>query len=784
MFAAVLLFAATLLVVASPATARTAVLSADIVTVLQPGDNLVGWIAAAEPVMDLFAVVPEIEAVWTWDTRRSSWRVASPRVPEALHSLRMLTPGMGLRIRLGGDSPVEWTRPAVPARGLVALRTGPQLVAWAGPDNSSIEHLAKGIGVSLMWAAALDTTGGGWRVYDPRDAASAEAFPAVSRGDALWVNVSRDISWLQPTGVLPLIEFPGGASQKIRDKIRVDLESVLEFFADNYAIQADFANLTVYVPKDVGSLARSHYGERVFHGQERELQEQWDRSLGWAGVSALVVKQHLFEGEAAALSTGTITLAHEYWHVMQQHLQNGNDADTEESAVPVWLLEGTATYIQDRYADAERIGYRTSYDELIQRVFSSMGAASLEDTHGVTPREDRYYLSYSLGARASQVLVQHAGEDSLVEFWRLLSQTVDGLTGTSKWFRTFADAFGVNVPDFYSAFCHLLAGRKTVGNLDDSVPLCHDEDVQIVSGTLVDEDGAPVEGAWVSVGRLGAPLSHIDSIGGRTSAEGEFQIRIAEGNARLGLWVRFDRSRRCDDRGLWYGIDGLVEDESQSIAVPFHNHVAVLNLRAPSSICHILRGVVVGPGSTGLPGIRVSAVPAHWTPQVLAAVAEPKGVRTALDGSFVLSVLPGEYRLMVEFDAGCLVWYVNNNKVTALINNGSAISAWSGDVDGIHIVTLADACASQIDGRVVDADRNGVPNMSIYVRTTGDQLVRRVRTQGDGSFVIGVPVAGTYRLTAGDVWDRRGCAMSLASVRSYDIVDVVIEVMGDSCDGS
>ena len=129
MLAAAFAVIVTLIAVSWPAAARAEEPSGDIVTVLQPGENLVGWIAAEAPVGDLFAAVPEIEAAWAWDTRGRRWRGASPRVPETFHSLRTLTPGMGLLIQLGGDRLVEWTRSAVPARGLVQLRPGPNLVA-------------------------------------------------------------------------------------------------------------------------------------------------------------------------------------------------------------------------------------------------------------------------------------------------------------------------------------------------------------------------------------------------------------------------------------------------------------------------------------------------------------------------------------------------------------------------------------------------------------------------------------------------------------------------------
>ena len=102
-------------------------------TILQPGDNLVGWIEGATPVTDLFDAVAEIEAVWAWDVLRRQWSAASRRVPSELHTLRTLKPGMGLLVQVGGDEAVEWRRSAYPAAGpgQTAQRPEPRRLVWA-----------------------------------------------------------------------------------------------------------------------------------------------------------------------------------------------------------------------------------------------------------------------------------------------------------------------------------------------------------------------------------------------------------------------------------------------------------------------------------------------------------------------------------------------------------------------------------------------------------------------------------------------------------------------------
>lgn len=71
------------------------------ITILSPGDNLVGWIEGTTPVADLFEAVPEIETVWAWDVLRRQWSAASRRVPSELHTLWTAEAGDGAA-RAGG----------------------------------------------------------------------------------------------------------------------------------------------------------------------------------------------------------------------------------------------------------------------------------------------------------------------------------------------------------------------------------------------------------------------------------------------------------------------------------------------------------------------------------------------------------------------------------------------------------------------------------------------------------------------------------------------------------
>ena len=105
-------------------------------TRLEPGLNLVGWVGEPASVSQLFREIPQLESVWAWDTELDDWTVAGRNTPQWLGGLGHVTAGMGLRLVLGGEESFLWQRSTEPTRGLVELRTGWNLVAWSGADDT------------------------------------------------------------------------------------------------------------------------------------------------------------------------------------------------------------------------------------------------------------------------------------------------------------------------------------------------------------------------------------------------------------------------------------------------------------------------------------------------------------------------------------------------------------------------------------------------------------------------------------------------------------------------
>ena len=80
-----------------------------ITTVLYPGWNMVGWVGPSTPTSELFDAIPALRQVSAWDAEAQDYQHA---VRNRYDELPTLTPGVGLWLRLRGNSAVEWTRAA------------------------------------------------------------------------------------------------------------------------------------------------------------------------------------------------------------------------------------------------------------------------------------------------------------------------------------------------------------------------------------------------------------------------------------------------------------------------------------------------------------------------------------------------------------------------------------------------------------------------------------------------------------------------------------------------
>lgn len=750
--------------------------------VLEPGSNFIGWVGEAIPVSRLFDEIPRLNAVWAWDVKADKWIAARRGVPDRLSRLGWVTPGMGLQLQLSGSEPFVWWRSDAPTRGLVRLRAGWNLVAWGGLDGMAIEDVAKGIGWSLREIWLWDSLNQRWRMWlsTPRSAqivgpysdegyfwAAPPRVPDVRRGEALWIKVARAVNWLQPTGLLPRLVFPGGASEQLQQEVRGDLEAVLAFFADRYGIQAD-PDFTVYIAKDVEALIQAYRdeGQDVSDTWAASLRDLWDRAGGWAG-GKIVAKQSSWPNNPPTpswpggppprteIASGRYTLTHEYVHVIQEQLSS--------VWANTWLLEGAATWVESEHQvlDGSRVwaqirdGYRRSL---------TVDAPTLRSTENGNATWE-----YTLGWLATDLLTDQNGADSWLEFWRKVSPTEVGLhhrwLAEIDWRDAFYQTFGTTVERFYTDDFYLLrAGvlaqqswqrEQAILPSPPSTPYSGPK----IRGQVTDAGGAPAAGLIVNAIKLEGEVTVGQNQGTETESDGTFAVPAPQdGHYRVSVKIN-------DDCTFYYSNGSLIRDQSQAQTINVSGgDVWGVNLRLPADACNPriqIRGWLVDADGEPLAGIAVNACPfPHNDPSL-----PPTPCRETLtkhDGSFAVPVYKaGAHYLRLDLvPDGCSVYY-----------RSSGASAGKGDATRIYVANagawvdtvqlLPDLCRWQISGRIMRADGRLVAHTQVLTcrEVNGDceRLQIVWMDDDDGSFAVAIPEDGRYRVTV----SVNGCMLHL-----------------------
>ena len=732
-------------------------------TTLHPGVNLVVWTAELTPAVLLFHQIPQLEAIWAWDAVLGNWKVAARDAPELLGGLGLLTPGMGLRMQLGGDEPFVWQRSTEPTRGLVKLRAGWNLVAWSGADQTPIDDALKGIGWSLRNVHRWNPVTQQWNTWiSPERTAQLIAadntdqetnddteMPTIRRGEALWINVARAVNWLQPTDILPRLVFPGGASQHLQTRVHEDLEAVLAFYRDQYGIQAD-PDFTIYIAGDVDALLQAYKddGQYVDDAFEASTRARWNRVAGWAGGDIVVrsdlwpespliqITTHLPNG-GSYTNAGRYTITHEYFHILQFQLSDGWASQ--------WLVEGTADWVDDEHKvfDGE-----LTWGDLRDVRLSQITDAQAPTLRSTERENARWH--YHLGWLATDRLIADGGPDSLIEFWHRLASTEIGphgrWTSTPDWRTALQQVSGQTVSEFYTDFA---AWQREQAAANVGSPSSYEYDGNWIRGKVVFAGDAAVPGVFVNAVKVESGTSVGWNQRAETAADGSFAVRAPEaGDYILSVDINDDCHRH-------YRNGTLVEEWSDASLINVAGvDVAGIDIRWSPDVCgwhgEYIRGRVVGPNAEPLVGVRVS----------LRAQVDRYAFRTFLpkltahDGSFALPAEagPGIYTLTLVLtelgaeEGGCSLFYETEIEI---VN------------EDIHVGLLRvpeGACAYKISGRLIDS--SGTPPLwqtMIWAQAFGagspDGVwtyrgadADGVWTAPSGHFEIRVPSDGAYRL--------------------------------------
>ena len=726
-------------------------------TTLHPGLNLIGWTAEPTPTSQLFREIPQLEAVWAWDAELDDWIVAARGAPEWLGGLGRLTPGMGLRMQLSGNEPYHWQRSTEPTRGLVKLRTGWNLVAWSGADQTPIDDALKGIGWSLRNVHRWNPTNQQWSTWTSptrttqliaadntdQETNGDSEMPTIRRGEALWINVARAVNWLQPTDLLPRLVFPGGASQQLQARVREDLEAVLNFFRTQYGIQAE-PDFTIYVSKDVDSLIQAYRdGEKINDAGAASFRVLWNLAAGWAGTD-VVVKQSFWLDDLSTddIAWARYTITHEYFHILQNQLSDGWASQ--------WLVEGTASWIDDQHKvlDGEQ-----AWSDLRDGRLSAI----TNDTPTLRSTEsENAQWEYTLGWLATDHLAANTTPDFPIEFWRQLAPTKIGPHGrwssTLDWRTVFHQTFGQPMSEFYAGFDDWQREQATANPTAAS-----SYDGNWILGRVTDAGGEPVVGLFVNAIRVEGETSVGWNQRAETAADGTFAVRAPEdGDYRLSININDDCIRYYSDGQLISDGRPWDDQEEARLVKVSQSDVTGIDIQLSPNACGgwQIRGRIVGPNTEPLVGIPVAAcltdllhcdLGTHSADGQVYLFIDggylPGAVATTdVDGQFAFTVSEsGEYRIIASLGDNCSM-YFRSGAPTVNRRSASPITVDDAPTSGILMRVPEGMCAYRISGWLVDASGAPLAESWIEVSDPGGG----VRTDPDGRFEIRVPSNGAY----------------------------------------
>lgn len=731
-----------------------------VTTTLQPGDNRIGWVAERVSAEDLFVQLPRVVLVYAWNASSGRYEIAAPRLPRRYWTIRYLEPGRGYVLRVGGPGTVEWQRSVLPASGLVSLRSGLNWSAWAGRDDATIADVARGIGSSLVSIRSDDL------FYDPSAPESVDDWPAVRRGDALEVRVSRDVNWLQPTFVMPQIHYAGNVDHGVRRLIERDLEATLEYSARELGVQADPSSLVVVVAGDAKS-AHDKTTELGHSWEWESFRNFWQRAGGWysSGQDAFYLKSSTWEGpRSGRYPSGRYVVLHEYIHALQFQLMGASDIDLN------WLLEGSANWFESDLSTQDRNGYPLSR-RLIDALNQASKGPPLEE---IESANDTW--QYSFGLVAADLLIDRAGKGAALDFYRVLAPGRAGPGGrweTRPTMRSaFTAAFGLSLEEFYDEFEALMAKRRGSAKRRPA------GNEFALAGTIVNTDGTPRVGASLEAREYqdGVPAGW--NRRATSSEDGTFEVFVRR-RADYRIWIELgEDAGHCQ---YWWSEDSddaSASDDDASLIEIGSSQPESITISVDAGRCRWqVAGTLSGPDDLPLAGLQVRA---HGDGSVTS-------VRTELDGSFsFVAIRPGPFQLSVYL-GGCRLYW-NANGPTANAEQAADIQVLSRDVSGLRFQVLKDPC-TRISGRLQDANGDGLANVNLYAQAEGPRTA--TYTDAAGSFRFALPEPGEYRiygfLNGCVVRYRDGSATGVwhdatpITLSEDDVTGIVMTIPADMC---
>ncbi len=720
---------------------------------------------------DLLEALPQIDLIFREDEAEERRHYALRGLAPAVSGLNTLKPGMGLVVRVGGEESVEWVRPRRPAQGTVRLERGLNLVAWMGRDGARLDRVVQGIGRQLEKAGTWTTERESLDLLSVAEIMELDELPSVGFGDALWVQVARNQNWLQPTGVMPEIVLTGSPTRQLKAKVIADVQAVIDFYWEQYGLEADFSRFKIYFPTSAAALVnalethslRQDWPGGLTPGFLDSYEQAWPTRGGAAYRGDARLDSHFWVRQEywrsspstrGGISFARSVTAHEYMHMLQFQL-SGTDSQVlgdyiDKEWPPSWLVEGLAEL-------AENVQISATGGLSWERLQSDARSAARGEPSLRRAERSTHLSPYGVGRAAAHELIDDSNDDSLLEFFRELASESIGPRGkwqsNATWREAFLRSFGVTSDAFYQQF--ETSRGSTVGA--GTVVAGHDHPPPYLSGKVSADERLELQGSRVKIlvewaSDDGATHSSYDwvDVGHR------FDFPV-EANQSYILAVEFG-TPPCV---AYYARPAAVQDpKGAQILNMKRSTIRGLDLRlSPTTCAEQIQGSLLTDAGEPLPGIALSFVGPETISQ---SEVRPGAYRvdwafTDSNGNFrhfLAEDSRGEMRVYltdtctvrvpIGDSASASKPAVGSRTVQSFAAESSIQTLDGGSTLGVTVVVRDDACAFRISGRLLNAQGIAIGDALIYAEDDTRRAYGGIAA--DGTFSITVPSQGLYRL--------------------------------------
>ena len=268
---------------------------------------------------------------------------------------------------------------------------------------------------------------------------------------------------LPPTWV-----FSGDVPEAHRTALREEMEYVRTWFADQYGVEAtgfsvlagDYEALA-QVSQDAVGIDLSEVSLSPGHGGSDSAQPSSFVATANDGSSAMVLiygRRHF--------DSIKHDIAHEYFHVLQNQLAPYHLSEVK----PYWLVEGSAmyadyAYTQSRSGRSPFLDRYSPYQDLGSaiQVLEIMTPGTLERLADIEIFREgckfHPFYTYAMAFTGLTLLVEQAGEDSYVKYWKSLHDR-------RPYQQAFEESFGISTENFYKVFTEWLPSQLPPPRID------------------------------------------------------------------------------------------------------------------------------------------------------------------------------------------------------------------------------------------------------------------------------------------------------------------------------